>query len=66
MMRGPVVDNEDRVLVAGRPDFERCDNKVLTAKYSLLTFLPIVSLCLFIPFSFYSKTHVVSSMDTEE
>ena len=32
----------DRVLVAGQPDYEQCDNKVISARYSLLTFLPVV------------------------
>jgi hypothetical protein len=33
----------DRVLVCGRPDFARCDNQVRTARYTLVTFLPVVS-----------------------
>ena len=32
----------DRILIAGKPDYERCDNKVVSARYSLLTFLPVV------------------------
>jgi hypothetical protein len=32
----------DRVLICGRPDFDRCDNKVTTARYTALTFLPVV------------------------
>lgn len=33
----------DRVLVVGRPNYERCDNTIITARYTLLTFLPVVS-----------------------
>ena len=36
------ADDSDRKLVAGRPDLERCDNKISTAKYTPLNFLPIV------------------------
>ena len=36
-------DMSERLLLAGRPDFERCDNNVVTAKYTALTFLPMVS-----------------------
>ena len=32
----------DRILIAGKPDYEQCDNKVVSARYSLLTFLPVV------------------------
>jgi hypothetical protein len=35
----------DRVLICGRPDFARCDNQVRTARYTLVTFLPVVSAC---------------------
>lgn len=31
----------DRVLVAGRPDYERCDNVVVSARYTLYNFLPV-------------------------
>lgn len=34
-------DEGDRVLVAGRPDFNRCDNMITTSKYTIYTFLPI-------------------------
>jgi hypothetical protein len=33
----------DRVLLAGKPDYERCDNKVLSARYTPLNFFPVVS-----------------------
>jgi len=36
------VEDKDRILVAGRPAFNRTDNKVLTSKYTALTFVPIV------------------------
>jgi hypothetical protein len=42
-------DEGDRILVAGRPDYERCDNKVITSKYTLLTFLPVVSSTITLP-----------------
>jgi hypothetical protein len=35
----------DRVLLAGKPDYERCDNKVLSARYTPLNFFPVVSRC---------------------
>ena len=35
-------DDGDRVLVAGRPDLNRCDNMITTSKYSVWSFLPIV------------------------
>ena len=31
----------DRVLVAGRPDLERCDNQVISARYTVYNFLPV-------------------------
>jgi len=36
-------DDGDRVLVAGRPDLNRCDNMIKTSKYTVWSFLPIVS-----------------------
>jgi hypothetical protein len=33
----------DRVLIAGKPDLDRCDNKVISARYTALNFLPVVS-----------------------
>jgi hypothetical protein len=38
----PKEEEGDRILLVGQPDFERCDNKVITSKYSLLSFLPVV------------------------
>ena len=35
-------DGKDRTLVAGRPDFARCDNMVTTSKYTVWSFLPLV------------------------
>ena len=32
----------DRVLICGKPDFDRCDNQVTTARYTALTFFPVV------------------------
>ena len=33
----------DRVLIPGRPDLERCDNEVVSAKYTVWNFFPKVS-----------------------
>ena len=35
-------EETERVLTAGRPNFDRCDNKIITAKYTALSFLPMV------------------------
>ena len=32
----------DRVLIAGRPNYDRVDNEVITSRYTLLNFLPLV------------------------
>ena len=37
------AEDGDRILLAGRPDLERCDNKISTSKYTLALFLPVVS-----------------------
>lgn len=36
-------DETERILVAGRPNYQRCDNTVITAKFTVFTFLPLVS-----------------------
>jgi hypothetical protein len=36
-------EERERVLMAGRPNYYRCDNKIITAKYTVWNFLPIVS-----------------------
>jgi hypothetical protein len=36
-------DEGERVLVAGRPNYNRCDNMIVTSKYTLWSFLPVVS-----------------------
>jgi hypothetical protein len=33
----------DRELIVGQGDYNRCDNKVVSARYTLWNFLPIVS-----------------------
>jgi len=33
----------DRILIPGKPNLERCDNKVISARYTALTFVPVVS-----------------------
>jgi magnesium-transporting ATPase (P-type) len=34
-------EETQRIIVVGRPDYERCDNKISTSKYNVFTFLPI-------------------------
>jgi hypothetical protein len=41
-MARPKAKEPDRVLICGKPDFDRCDNKVTTARYTVVTFLPVV------------------------
>jgi hypothetical protein len=36
-------DEGDRVLVVGRPNLNRCDNMIVTSKYTAWSFLPVVS-----------------------
>jgi hypothetical protein len=38
----PQDEDGDRILVAGRPNFNRCDNMIVTSKYNAWTFLPVV------------------------
>lgn len=38
------MDVKERVLTAGCPELDRCDNKVISAKYTVWNFLPKVSL----------------------
>lgn len=45
-------EETQRIIVVGRPDYERCDNKISTSKYNVFTFLPIVRT--FVPF-FYLR-----------
>jgi len=33
----------DRILLPGKPDLERCDNKVVSARYTIYNFIPVVS-----------------------
>ena len=40
-------DGSNRLLMAGQPDYTRCDNTLITSKYTILNFLPIVSIQLF-------------------
>ena len=37
-------DGSDRLLIAGQPDYTRCDNTLITSKDTILNFLPIVSI----------------------
>eukprot|EP00538_Stauroneis_constricta_P006052 CAMPEP_0119547482 /NCGR_PEP_ID=MMETSP1352-20130426/1593_1 /TAXON_ID=265584 /ORGANISM="Stauroneis constricta, Strain CCMP1120" /LENGTH=1822 /DNA_ID=CAMNT_0007592425 /DNA_START=311 /DNA_END=5779 /DNA_ORIENTATION=+ len=37
-------DDRDRVLLAGKPDYDRCNNRITTSKYTLLSFIPIAVL----------------------
>jgi len=34
-------DGSDRLLIAGQPDYTRCDNTLITSRYTYLNFLPI-------------------------
>jgi hypothetical protein len=34
----------DCVLIAGKPNYEKCDNKVKSARYTMLNFFPKVRL----------------------
>ena len=36
----------DRILLPGKPDYEQVDNKVVSARYTLITFFPMVSLAI--------------------
>jgi hypothetical protein len=36
------VKEPDRTLVPGRSDFDRCDNKVVSARFTVLNFIPKV------------------------
>mmetsp|Transcript_30768 Transcript_30768/g.50812 ORF Transcript_30768/g.50812 Transcript_30768/m.50812 type:complete len:1752 (-) Transcript_30768:131-5386(-) len=40
----PVVETADRILIAGQPELERCNNVVTTSKYTLISFLPVAVL----------------------
>jgi hypothetical protein len=37
-----VVDEGDRVLLAGKPDYDRCDNMITTSRYTPWNFLFVV------------------------
>ena len=44
-MTAKVVEEEpeaDRLLVLGKPDYDRCDNKVVSARYTIYNFIPVV------------------------
>jgi len=45
MAKKKIKTEPDRVLIAGKPDKDRCDNKVVSAQYTPLNFFPIVSCC---------------------
>ena len=40
--RNDEVEEKDRILIAGRPNYNRTNNMVRTSKYTALTFIPIV------------------------
>ena len=42
MAKEKKVKEPDRILMPGRPDLEQCDNKVVSARYTAVTFLPVV------------------------
>ena len=37
-------DGSNRLLMVGHPDYTRCDNTLITSKYTILNFLFIVSI----------------------
>lgn len=37
-----ITEDVDRVLIAGKPDYNRCDNMITTSKYTVWSFLPLV------------------------
>lgn len=37
-----MVDEGDRVLLAGKPDYDRCDNMITTSRYTPWNFLFLV------------------------
>ncbi|GAX21711.1 phospholipid-transporting ATPase [Fistulifera solaris] len=46
-MTAKVAETEpeaDRLLVLGRPDYDRCDNKVVSARYTFYNFLPVATM----------------------
>ena len=44
--KSPSLQKEsDRILLPGKPDFERCDNRVISARYTALSFFPMVRTC---------------------
>jgi hypothetical protein len=68
-MTAKVAETEpeaDRLLVLGRPDYDRCDNKVVSARYTFYNFLPVVSSRLLppllVPFFCYGKIWIVRGL----
>jgi hypothetical protein len=41
-MRGPIVKKADRILIAGKADLDQCDNQVISARYTIYSFFPLV------------------------
>ena len=37
-----LVDEGDRVLLAGKPDYDRCDNMITTSRYTSWNFIFVV------------------------
>ena len=54
--RGPrVVKKADRILITGRADYDQCDNQVISARYTLLSFFPLVRCKFFFGFEIKKK-----------
>ena len=58
-------DGTDRVLVAGLPDYTRCDNTLITSKYTPWNFLPLVRSLFVSCFLFVVVVVVVDGMEDD-
>ena len=51
----------DRILIAGKPDLDRCNNEVVSARYTALNFIPVVrvdTLCCLVSVLIFSNESV--------
>jgi hypothetical protein len=43
---GPrIIKKADRILITGKADLDRCDNQVISARYTIYSFFPLVRWC---------------------
>ncbi len=49
-------DGSDRLLTPGLPDYTRCDNTLITSKFTILNFLPLVSIW----WLFFSRSRIAA------